>query len=257
MNPIELSLIAFTIIFGGALLGTLLRPFLSEHHLSTDSRDVMKLGTGMIATMAALVLSLLISSAKGTFDTIKSGVNQLAADIVLLDRNMALYGPETREARDILRHTVINTIQRVWPEGKNTMALEKVGQTKHAMEDLRGLRKKLGHLSPQNDDQRQLQSEVLQILDEMNATRLLLIQHLGQRSFPMPIFVLVVFWLTIIFINFGVLTPRNPPVFAVLFVCALVAASALYLILELDQPFEGVIQISGAPLRDALASLGQ
>ena len=73
----------------------------------------------------------------------------------------------------------------------------------------------------------------------------------------MPIFVLVVFWLTIIFINFGVLTPRNTPVFAVLFVCALVAASALYLILELDQPFGGVMQISSAPVRNALASLGQ
>ncbi|MGO9377598.1 MAG: hypothetical protein ACLP29_03470, partial [Dissulfurispiraceae bacterium] len=133
MNPVELSLIAFAIIFSGALLGTFIRPFLSEHHLSTDSRDVMKLGTSMIATMAALVLSLLISSAKGTFDTIKSGVNQLAADVVLLDSNMALYGPETREARDILRQDVINTIQRVWPGGKNTMVLEKV-ETKHAIE---------------------------------------------------------------------------------------------------------------------------
>jgi hypothetical protein len=256
MNPVELSLIAFVIILGGALLGTFIRPFLSEHHLSTDSRDVMKLGTSMIATMAALVLSLLISSAKGTFDRIKNDVNQLAADVVLLDRNMALYGPETREARDILRHTVINTIQRIWPEGKSTMVLEKV-ETKHAIEDLSGLRSQLRHLSPQNNDQRQLQSENLQILHEANATRLLLIQHWGQRSFPMPIFELVVFWLTIIFINFGVLTPRNKPVFAVLFVCALVVASALYLILALDQPFSGVIQISSAPVRDALASLGQ
>jgi hypothetical protein len=256
MNSVELSLIAFVTICGGALLGTFIRPFLSDHHLSTDSRDVMKLGTSMIATMAALVLSLLISSAKGTFDTIKRGVNQLAADLVLIDSNMALYGPETRVARDILRHNVINTIERVWPGGENTMVLEKV-ETKHAIEDLSGLRSKLRHLSPQNNDQRQLQSETLQILDEANATRLLLIQHLGQRSFPMPIFVLVVFWLTIIFINFGVLTPRNTPVFAVLFVCALVAASALYLILELDQPFGGVMQISSAPVRNALASLGQ
>jgi len=252
LSPIALSLIAFAIIFGGTLLGMFLRPLLDEHHLSADSRDVMKLGTGMIATMAALVLSLLIGSAKGTFDTWNNGLEQTGVKLSLLDHAMAQYGPETREARDILRRNVISTIQRVWPADKTTIALDKVGQGS----GIENIEEKLRRLSPQNDDQRRLQSQALQISDEMNQTRLLLIQQVGQQSFPMPLLVLLVSWLTIIFFNFGLFTSRNTTVMAVLFVCALVAASSLFLILELDQPFGGLIKISSAPLRDALAHLG-
>src|SRR5512143_2627934 len=115
MSPIAISLIAFAIIFGGTLLGMFLRPLLQEHHLSGDSKDVMKLGTGMIATMAALVLSLLIGSAKGTFDTMNNGLKQTGVKLSLLDYAMAQYGPETREAREILRRSLITTIQLIWP----------------------------------------------------------------------------------------------------------------------------------------------
>ncbi len=253
MSPIALSLIAFAIIFGGTLLGMFLRTILNEQHLTADSRDVMKLGTGMIATMAALVLSLLIGSAKGTFDTMNSGLKQAGLKILLLDRTMAQYGPETREARDILRRSVITMIQLIWPADKDTVVLDKVVQTGSRIENLE---EKLRQLSPRNDDQRRLQSQALQITDEMNQTRLLLIQQVGQQSFPMPLLALLVSWLTIIFFNFGLFTSRNTTVMAVLFVCALVAASSLFLILELDQPFGGLIKISSAPLRGALAHLG-
>jgi len=254
LSPIAFSLIAFAIMFGGALLGMFLRPLLAENHLNADSRDVMKLGTGMIATLAALVLSLLIASAKGNFDTMRSGLNKAALEMVLLDRTMARYGLETREAREILRRDVITTIERLWPAEKSRIALENVGQGKRVIEDLE---EQLQQLSPRNDDQRRLQLRALQILGEINETRLLLIQQVGQRSFPIPVFVLFVSWLTIIFTNFGLLTTRNTTVMAVLFVCALVAASSLFLILELDQPFGGLIKISSAPLLNALSHLGQ
>jgi hypothetical protein len=197
MSSIALSLIAFAIIFGGTLLGMFLRPFLQEHHLSADSRDVMKLGIGMIATMAALVLSLLIGSAKGTFDTVNNGLKQVGLKIILLDRTLAQYGPETREARDILWRNVITTIKRLWPAERTTMALEKLGEGESALENLE---KKLRQLSPRNDDQRRLQSQALQISGEMNETRLLFIEQVGQRSFPMSLLALLVSWLTIIFL---------------------------------------------------------
>ena len=254
MSPIAISWIALAIIFGGTLLGMFLRTFLDEHHLSADSRDVMKLGTGMIATMAALVLSLLIGSAKGTFDTMNNGLKQAGLKILLLDRTMAQYGSETREARDILRRSVISTIQQIWPADKTTVVLDKAVQTGSRIENLE---EKLRQLSPRNDEQHRLQSQALQISDEMNQTRLLLIQQVGQRSFPMPLLALLVSWLTIIFFNFGLFTSRNTTVMAVLFVCALVAASSLFLILELDQPLGGLIKISSAPLRDALEHLSR
>lgn len=254
MSPITISLIALAIIFGGTLLGTFLRPLLQEHHLSGDSKDVMKLGTGMIATMAALVLGLLTGSAKGTFDTINNGLKQTAAKVFLLDHAMAQYGPETREARDILRRNIISTIQQIWPADRTTMALDKVGLTESGIENLE---EELRRLSPRNDDQRRLQSQVLQISDEMNQTRLFLIQQVGQRSFPMPLLALLVAWLTIIFFSFGLFTSRNTTVMAVLFVCALVAASSLFLILELDQPFGGLTKISSDPLLNVIAHLGR
>jgi hypothetical protein len=246
-------LIALAIIFGGTLLGMFLRTILNEQHLSADSRDVMKLGTGMIATLAALILGLLTSSAKGTFDTINSIVKQTGSKVILLDRTMARYGPETKEARDVLRSVVTSSVERIWPAEKKAIAVEKVGQSQRGLE---ALEEKLRQLSPRNDDQRRLQSRALEIVGEFEQARSLLMANIGQTSFPIPLLVLLVCWLTIIFCNFGLITSRNIPVVAVLFVCALSAASSLFLILELDQPFGGVIKISSAPLRDALAHLG-
>ena len=103
MNALAISLVAFGCIFGGMLLGIFLRTVLPEHHLSDDSKDVLKLGIGIMGTLAALVIGLLIASAKGNFDTMNSGIIQTGSKIILLDRLMAQYGPETREARDLLR----------------------------------------------------------------------------------------------------------------------------------------------------------
>jgi hypothetical protein len=247
MSPIEIFLIALAIIFGGTLLGTFLRPLLEKHHV-----DAMKLGTSMMATMAALVLGLLIGSAKSSFDTMNSGLKLAALKIVLLDRTLAQYGPETREARDSLRRTVSATIQRLWPAEKNTFAVDKVDQEKS--EDFPG---KLLQLSPRNDDQRRLQSQALQINGEINETRLLLMEQAGERSFPMPLLALLVSWLTIIFFNFGLFTSPNTTVIVVLFICVLSVASSLLLILALDQPFGGLITVSSAPLLKALALLGR
>jgi hypothetical protein len=241
-------LIALAIIFSGTLFGMFLRPLLQGHHV-----DAMKLGTSMIATMAALVLGLLIGSAKGTFDTLNNGLRQNAAKLFLLDHTMAQYGPETREARDILRRGTISMVQRIWPAEKTTMSLDKVDQTGSGIENFQ---EKLRQLSPRNDDKRRLQSQALQISDEMNQTRLFLIQQVGQRSFPMPLLALLVAWLTVIFFNFGLFTSPNTTVIVVLFVCVLSAASSLFLILELDQPFGGLIKISSAPLLNALAPPG-
>lgn len=249
MSPIEISVIAMVIIFSGTLLGTFLRPLLQEHHV-----DAMKLGTSMIATMAALVLGLLIGSAKGTFDTMNSGLKQAGLKIVLLDRTLAQYGPETREARESLRRIVTTTIQRLWPAEKTADAVHRFGQAKDEIEDFQ---KTLRQLSPRNDDQRRLQSQALQISGEIIETRLLLIEQVGQRSFPMPLLALLVSWLAIIFFNFGLFTSPNTTVIVVLFVCVLSASSSLFLILELDQPFGGLITVSSVPLLKALALLGR
>ena len=254
MSPIAISLLAFASVFGGALLGMFLRSLLPEHHLSADSQDVMKLGIGMIATMAALVLGLLISSAKGTFDTMDSELINAGSKIILLDRTMARYGLETREARDILRRAVITTIERTWPAERDAIAVEKVGQRKIGVEDVE---EKLRQLSPRNTDQSWLQWRAIQLSGEISEARWLLIEQVGHGSLPMPFLALLICWLAITFTGFGLFTSHNTTVIVVLFVCALSATSSLFLILELDQPYGGLIKVSSAPLLNALAHLGQ
>lgn len=254
MNPIATSLITVACIVGGMLLGVFLRTLLPKHHLTEDSKDVVKMGTGMIATMTALVLGLVISSAKGTYDTLNSGIRHTATKIVVLDRVMAEYGPETREARDVLRRGVTTAVDRIWPAEKTAVSVGKVGQSGYALGELSAALRKL---SPRNDDQRALQSRALQITLEIVESLSPVVQQSGQSSIPMPFLVLLVCWLTIIFFSFGLFTTPNTTVIAVLLVCALSAASALYLMLELDQPYGGFIRISGEPLRNALARIGQ
>jgi Na+/pantothenate symporter len=118
VSTLVISLIAFGCIFGGMLLGIVLRRVLPDHRVSDESKEIMKMVAAMLATLAALVIGLLIASAKGSFDTVNSGQIQSGEKIILLDRVMAQYGPETREARDLLRRGVASRIEQVWPKGR-------------------------------------------------------------------------------------------------------------------------------------------
>jgi hypothetical protein len=236
------------------LLGMFLRAVLPEHHLSDESKDIVKLGIGTIATLAAVVLGLLIASAKGTFDTMNSGLVQAGSKVILLDRVMARYGPETREARDLLRRNLASVIERTWPKEGTGLTKAKAPDPQASLE---ALQDKLLQLSPQNDAQRWLQSEAVQLSGDIANVRWLLIEQQGHSSLPMPFFVMLASWLVIIFFSFGLFSPGNATVLAVLLLCALSAAGSLYLILELDRPYGGFIEISSAPLRNALLHLGQ
>jgi len=98
MSALGLSLIAFACIFGTTLLSMFVRNALPEHHLNSDSRDAIRLSMGVIGTMSALVLGLLIASAKSSFDAKSSQVKQITANVILLDQLLAQYGPEARES---------------------------------------------------------------------------------------------------------------------------------------------------------------
>jgi len=245
--------IVFALVFGSALLAMLVHDLLPEHHLSSDSKDVVKLGIALIATMSALVLGLLVASAKSAFDTRSSQLVEASADMILLDRALARYGPETKEARSLLQRSVAATIERFWPaEGAKRIAIA----IDPAASPVEALYDKIEALSPQSDAQRSMQSQALTLAGAVARTRLLLFEHLG-TSIPIPFLVVLVFWLCIIFASFGLFAPRNGTAIAVLCVCALSVAGAIFLILELDRSFEGLLQVSDAPLRAALAQLGR
>jgi hypothetical protein len=252
MNAIALSCIAFVCISGGALLGMLLRNALSGHHLSTDAKDVVRLGTGLIGTIAALVLGLLIASAKSSYDTQSSQLKQMTANIVLLDNLLVQYGPKTETARNLLRRSVVILTDRMWRENSSDLAKTTPFEASAASEVFYA---KLQGLSPQNDSERALQARAIQTSTDVAQTRLLLFVQTN-NSIPMPFLVVLIFWLTIIFARFSLFAQPNAIVIGSLFVFVLSAAGAIYLILEPGQPFAGLMQISSAPLRSALVPLG-
>lgn len=254
MIPTLIALIVFACAFAGALLGMALRTRLPENHLSEGAKDVIKLGMGLIATMTALVLGLVIATAKNSYDTQDEAVKHSAIKILLLDRVLANYGAEAKDVRDLLRRTVADRLQAVWPEDHFQRATLDAPEVAFMGQDIEA---RILLLSPQNDVQRWLRSKALEIISDITETRWLVLGGSRLSGVPLPFLVVIVFWLTIIFASFGLFAPRNGTVIAVLFLCAFSVAGSIFLILELDQPFEGLIRISSAPLRYALAHLGQ
>jgi hypothetical protein len=248
-----MGLIVFACVFGGALCGLYLSTKLAAHHLSEDSKDAMKLALGVIGTLAALVLGLLLSSAKSTFDAKGNVISQISADLVLLDRALARYGPETRDARDLLRTSVAVAIRRFWPEEEFQAAKLNIMETAAGLE---AVEDRVRDLSPRTDAQRGLQSRALSILGEIAHTRVLNLERI-KAAIPIPLLIVLVWWFTIIFASFCLFAPRNALVVAIMVACALSVSAAIVLILDLDNSYQGVIRLSSAPLRDALAQLGR
>ena len=254
MTGMATAWIVFAFVSGGALFGMVLRRVLPKNHLNNDSKDVVKLGMGLLATMAALVLGLLIASAKGQYDAQRDGLDQISAKFILLDAGLAQYGPEASGARDLLRRTVASVLDRIWPQGPSQTSSLTAPDTTAGGRAIYDLVQKL---SPQNDMQRRLQSQALQLLQELGQTRWLLAAQQESRTAPLPFLVILVFWLTVLFASFGLFSPANATVVAVLFLCALSVSGAIFLILELGRPFEGLLQLSSAPMRHAFAQIGQ
>jgi hypothetical protein len=253
MSSITISLIVFACVFGSALLGLFLRARLPEHHMSQDSKDVVKLAMGLIATMAALVLGLMTASAKSSFDIQNQETVQSAANIIQLDRVLARYGAETKELRDQLKRYVALRIHLTWPEDGSAPAnLNSPEMTRTA----EGFQDKIHELSPRKEVQRDFQSQALRFSHDLQGTRWL---RLVQLSNPVPLLFLVVltFWLSILFGTFGLFAPRNSTVIAALVLCAVAVSGSIFLILEMYRPFQGLMKISAAPMRYALSQLGQ
>jgi hypothetical protein len=253
MSPALMSLIAFACVFGGTFVGMFLRKRLPGEHLSGPTKEVVRLGTGLIATIAGLVLGLLIASANATFETEGGEVKQLTANIVLLDRTLALYGPEAASARDLLRRSVVTLTDRIWRENGHRSG---EAESFEASADALSLYAEILKLSPQNEAQRSLQAKAVDALNDMAKTRLLLYTKVG-GSIPMPFLAVLISWLTIIFASYSLFADNNATTIAALCIFALSASAAIFLILELGQPFAGLLMISDEPLRNALAPLSR
>lgn len=250
MSSFALSLITFAVVFGGALAGNALRGIFPEKELSQESKDAVKLSVGLIATMAALVLGLLTASAKSSFDAQNSELTEIASRVVLLDHVLARYGEETKDARSALRIAVIQAADSLSSRsgaGKTPLESQSSGE---ALPD------KIAALSPKDDRQRAIYSQAMSIALSLGETRWLIAAQ-TVNSVSLPMLTMLIFWLTIIFVSFGLFAPRNWMAGVSLFVTAFSVSGAIFLILEMYSPYAGLIRVSSAPLRSALTHLGQ
>jgi hypothetical protein len=253
VSSLVVASIVFVCVFGSGMLGLSLRSFLPDHHLSEDSTAIVKLGAGLMATLAALVLGLLIASAKVSFDRLNDEFAQTAATVIVVDRTLADYGPDAKEARGLLRSTYASAVELFDSEGvarkANVDAPERLARMVQFQQKLR-------ELSPRNDMQRLLQSEALARSRDLMQTRWILFQP-GQGAIPTPFMAVLVLWLGILFAGFGLVSANIRTAIATLFVCALSVSGAIFLIEDIAHPLEGLMQISRAPAQIALSHLGQ
>lgn len=238
---------------GGVMIGSLVRRLLPEHHVRDDSKDVVKTAAGMMATLIALVIGLLVSAAKDTFDATSAGITAGGAKIIMVDRILSRYGPEANGAREQLRLAVTSGVERVWPTDRAKRLDVKAAEAATGMEDFYD---QIRGLAPQNDSQRYLQSQALQLGADLVQSRLMLIEQ-SQNRLPTPLLIVLIAWLTILFLSFGLLAPQNTTALTALLVCGISISVAIFLILELNRPLEGVIKVSNAPFQKALALIGK
>lgn len=252
VSALAISLAACIIMLCGAAGGVLFHRMLPEHHLNAHSKDIVRAGSTLIATIAALVLSLLITSAKNTFDTQRDEVREITAKFILVDNQLKRYGPEGRHARELLRQSIPPTIDRIWGKRAVTAVTGAPFQPTEVGELLYAA---IEALSPQNDVQRTLKFQALQTTTSITEERVLLFEQ-SDAGLPTPLLAVLIFWLTILLASSTLFSPVNPTGGVALVIIALSASGAIFLILEMNTPFTGLMQISSGPLGAALGVLG-
>ena len=249
MDSTTTTIMVFLCIAGAVLLGMALRRVLPEEHLKADSRDAVKLAMGLVATMAALLLGLLISSAKDSFDAARNDVAQLAAKVAFLDRALQVYGPETAAARTRLHAVMNESVAQLWPD--------RDGAPVNMAPDAQAgnpFYKVIQQLVPRDETQSSLTGQIVATTIEIGQLRELLAAH-ATPSISQPLLVIVVSWLVVIFLGFSVVSPTNLTTGLALLVTALSVTGAVFLILELDQPFVGLLRVSGEPFFKIIAGM--
>jgi Protein of unknown function (DUF4239) len=251
LNSTLVSLAVFACTFCAALAAIFIRARLPTHHVEGDSREVVKLVLGLMATLTALVLGLLISSAHSAYDAQEAELQQLSVRIYQLDRLLVHFGPDAAPLRAQLRQILTSDIARIWPASSGKRAIQ---APVTAQMEIETLFEGIVSLAPKTDLQHLGMNHAVELLGQIGETRHMLIEQ-SQGALAWPFLFVLVSWMTVLFFGFGLIARYNGTVVAALFVGSLSVAAAVMLILEMNQPYGGWIQVSSAPLRDALSQL--
>ncbi len=251
MNPISISMIAFLLAVVGTLIGWGLRKVLPAEQLAAESKDAIKLGLGIVMTLSALVLGLLVASAKSGYDMRRSEINQITSGLILLDYLLSKYGDDARTVRLALREEIPLVTSRIWNE-EQAYSSRPIPFKPLPQGEL--LYQQIQDLKPMDEAQQELKRRILQLTHDLARVRLSLFSHLSS-SIPLPFLVVLLSWISVLFAGFSVMAPAKITPLSFLFVSALSVSGAIFLVLELDQPFAGLMMIPNEPLLSVLPPL--
>ena len=251
MHAFATSTLIFAIVFGGAIVGMVLRRRLPTEHLGSDAKETVRLATGLIVTMTGLVLGMLVSSAKGYYDGQKNVVAQLSSQVISLNALFLEYGPEAEPIRRLTRQFVEDGLDRIWPNEKSGSS-----QLKPADNGQR-INEELDRLVPKNERQAAAKGQIASTIRNMRTAYWLTYLESEQASISIPLLLAVTLWLVAIFVGFGMFAPSNTTVLMTLLVCALAVSGAIFIIMEMYSPFSGMLRISPVPVQDALYQMGK
>jgi hypothetical protein len=250
LSALAIALIVLGCTCSAALLGIRLRKVLPEHHFDGDSKDLMKLVMGLVATISALVLALLIASANSSFNTQQDGLRSVSMDIIELNRALALYGPEAQRARGLLQEMVQAAYDRIH---KNKGVVRVTGQLQANANQFVGA---LYVLSPKTEMQQMTRNQAVQLALSITKERLMITES-ARGSISWPFLTVLIGWTSVLFLGLGLLTRFHATSAATLVVGSASVAAAIFLILELNEPYGGLIHLSDAPVLEALALIGR
>jgi hypothetical protein len=250
MNSFVIALLVFVVVYGGALAGMAVQSYLPHEHRDADTKAIVQLVMGLIATMAALLLSLLVASAHTFYETQQSEVQQLGVNILLLDDMFARYGHETDAIRGLLKRDVAEVVQAISPiEGVGSAALAPAVPANTV-----GILEQVQALVPATPAQTYDKSAALTLMTDIAGERLL-IHEQSMTTVPKTLFFVLVAWLTALFFSFGLFAKGNLTIVVAMLCGALSVATAIFLIIDMSQPYSGLTRVSVAPLQSALVQI--
>ena len=251
MDSITTALLVAACVFGGGLVGLLMHRLLPDTHLTAETQDVVRLGTGMLSVLASLVLGLLIATAKNSYDATAHQIRDFAAELGLLNETLRDYGGKASVPHGLLRQYTERLRDDGWPQpGTHPPGL----QDDEGAKLLERVRESIRALEPDSDGQRWLQGKALEVNSDLLRQRWLLVDQ-ERPSVQRIVIGILVSWVAVIFAGFGLKAPRNGTVLVALLLCAAAIGGAIFLILEMDHPLEGVMRISSASIDNVLASM--
>jgi hypothetical protein len=249
MTPLLVSALVFVSIFAGAVVGMALRSALPDEQLGPDSKEVVRLATSLIVTMSGLVLGLLVSSASTSYQGQKNDVASLASQVIIMDHLLQTYGPETYSLRVEMRKLLKANVDRAWPQEADTKFALKPSE--HGEE----FYQQLQDLVPANNVQIDAKGQIMSLALTLRQNQWLMFLKSDQNAVPYVLLCVVVSWLVMTYVSFGLFAPPNATVIATLALSAVAVTAAIFIIIELYSPFTGILRISSAPVRDVLDQL--